>query len=106
MDPADPNFLQGALTHQGAALGRHQTQLDAMAKTMETMAVSLTDLVAQIQQLQLPQPTYPTNELPTVPVTPSPSPQLPLHAAEPRLPPPERYSRSLALAVHSLSSVF
>lgn len=88
MDPADQDPLRSALAQQGAVLGRHQNQLDAMAKTMESMAASLTDLAAQIQQLHLSRPTNPPP--PTATTTPTLSPQPALH--EPRLPPPERYS--------------
>lgn len=90
MDPADPNFFRSVLEQQDAVLGRHQTQLDSMTKTMESLAASVTDLAAQIQQLHLSQAATTPPSAP--PAAPTPLPQPALHVVESRLPPPERYS--------------
>ncbi|KAL2077728.1 hypothetical protein ACEWY4_027232 [Coilia grayii] len=90
MDPADPNFLRAALEQQGATIGRHQNQLDALSRTIDSLAISVTDLAAQIQQLRLSLPSDPPP--PMAPTAPAPPPQLPLHTPEPRLSAPERYS--------------
>ncbi|KAL2080706.1 hypothetical protein ACEWY4_024499 [Coilia grayii] len=90
MDSADLNFLRAALEQQGATIGRHQTQLDTLSRTIDSLAISVTDLAAQIQQLRLSLPSDPP--LPMAPTAPAPPPQLPLHTPEPRLSAPERYS--------------
>ena len=74
MDPADPNQVKAVLEQQGIVLGRHQTQLEAVAS-------SIRDLTAQIQPLQLSQLSA---------AAPSTSSSPPVH--EPKLPPPEKYS--------------
>lgn len=105
MDPADrpaqeqasPSFLRSALEQQGTVLGRHQNQLESMAKNMESMRASLADLAAQIQHLHLSLTTNPTppttaEATPATQAEPASVTRPTLHAHEPRLPPPERYS--------------
>lgn len=84
MDPADSSQMKTFLEQHGVVLGRQQTQLDVISKTLEAMSTGYTDLAAQVQQLQLAQSATP-------PAPPLPAPVIPhpvLPVTEPRLPPP------------------
>ncbi|XP_036408034.1 myosin heavy chain, fast skeletal muscle-like [Megalops cyprinoides] len=83
----------GKVSSTGAMLGRHQTQLDSVGKSLEAFAASMADRAAQLQQLQLAQNADRFLATPlTAPTSPTP-PSFPTR--EPHLPHPEHYSAEM-----------
>uniref|UniRef100_A0A8C5A820 DUF4939 domain-containing protein n=1 Tax=Gadus morhua TaxID=8049 RepID=A0A8C5A820_GADMO len=54
MESADLDQVKAVLERQGALLGRHQAQLQTVEDSLGAIATSITDLAAQLQQVQLP----------------------------------------------------
>ena len=86
MDPAEISQWKTVLEHHGVTLGRQQQQLEEIGRTVTAISNGLTDLAAQVQQLQVSR--APPAAALLDPVVPRPNPSV----SEPRLPPPEHYS--------------
>ncbi|KAJ8365078.1 hypothetical protein SKAU_G00139090 [Synaphobranchus kaupii] len=61
MDSTDSDLIQSILDRQGVILGRQQSQLDSVNKTVESFAINMNNLTAKFQQLQLGRETPPAN---------------------------------------------
>lgn len=56
MDPATPNPIQAAVEIQGAMIGRHEEELSAARRAVETLAAQVSDLTKQVHHLRLDPP--------------------------------------------------
>ena len=82
MESADLDQVKAVLERQGALLGRHQAQFQTVEDSLGAIATSITDLAAQLQQVQLALVRPPQPQL----ATPPDPPRLPapaLYAGEP-----------------------
>ena len=89
MESADLDQVKAVLERQGALLGRHQAQLQTVEDSLGAIATSITDLAAQLQQVQLALVRPPQPQLATPPDPPGPPGNL---FREPRLPAPALYA--------------
>lgn len=85
MESAGTDPMKSVLEKQGMLLGRHQSQFEAIERSLEALTASVTDMSAQLQHVQLAQTAQP-QPLATQAV------QLPAVIREPRLPPPVPYA--------------
>lgn len=76
MDPAKENPIHTAVELQGAMLGRHDEELTAARRAVETLAAQLTDLSLQVHQFRTDPPVPPRSS----------------EAPEPRINNPPRYA--------------
>ena len=67
MESADLDQVKAVLERQGALLGRHQAQLQTVEDSLGAIATSITDLAAQLQQVQLALVRPPQPQLATPP---------------------------------------
>ena len=67
MESADLVQVKAVLERQGALLGQHQAQLQTVEDSLGAIATSITDLAAQLQQVQLALVRPPQPQLATPP---------------------------------------
>ena len=98
MDPADFQHLCALVDKQGSTLNSHQQEMASVTQHLQALSNSVSHLSAQLQQLQAADSSVETSATIASPVHPMPSP-----GAEPRLPPPSRYSGEPGLCRSFLS---